>query len=160
MVNIFAGGRRLAVGAIVAVACFGVYTASQFHPEVIHTERMYAIDGECVPGAVHDTKIVYTPGGATAFLHVCYFPGVRDVHGATVARMAAFADTVNLAALDRRADAQVWYHRRMVALRLLPYVLGIALGTFVIGWIVRGFLGIPRGMDRPMPPASSPDPTP
>lgn len=51
-------------------------------------------------------------------------------------------------AIDQEASQQL-RSRRTELLQLGALVLlFLAIGTWTIGWVVRGFLGIPRGMDR------------
>lgn len=85
-------------------------------------------------------------------------PYTSDVMAYTEARAKSF----NLSEADKRAAQDEWTSQRT---RNIGYGVGVAVAGWIvlsllqmlIGWIVRGFLGIPRGQDRRPELATSAD---
>lgn len=158
--NIFAGARRLALVSWCVVLLLGVYVSEADSPYLARMDRSLSPESGCLSPAQVVTEQIQTPNGHTAILSVCYDLATNrfnDVLARSILR--TLADTVDLRALDQEAAAQRWDRRRESGLFVLAASAALFAATSAIGWVVRGFLGIPRGMDRRPPDRDPPTST-
>lgn len=153
--NIFSGARRIAAVCAVAgtlAAAVAVFTSRE------SLSRSLAVDME---GALVEnsagcsylnelSEYVTTPKGRSATIHVCLWRSVRSIDESVIAELKRSAVAkVSTAELDRDADQQLATSRKEIAIIWAAALLALAILTWVIGWVVRGFMGIPQGKDSP-----------
>lgn len=146
--NVFSGARRLAVAAGVLLVGYGAYRAESGTPYLSRTQWLDSADDATCYKTAEASRVLTTPKGNTASLTVYYRSCNSFNQIVAESSLRKLADTVNLAALDQQASDQRWDSRKWVAQRLLVALAALLAATFCIGWVTRGFLGVPRGMDR------------
>lgn len=148
-VNLFAGARRLALITGGVILLLGIYASESDRPYLTRTDRSLSPDTGCLTPARSIEKEIRTPKGHTATLIVCYDLSVNRYNEiAARSKLRSLADTVDRRALDQEAAQQRWERRRESGQLALAACAALLVGTWAVGWIVRGFLGIPRGKDR------------
>jgi hypothetical protein len=182
--NVFEGARRLmAVGLILilAIGVFGAYSTSAYITRSYSMDfsgTPTAVDS-CPAGSEDEYKSEYIDGGSVG-VTLC-FPGFVTDDGRTVIGYVA-ADGQVFGNNRYAPEVDAYIEKRKTAFSIPPAhlgrvsdllrakkrsdrleIMGVTIGCMfglwllssVVGWIVRGFFGIPGGADRkPSAPGS------
>lgn len=175
--NVFSGARRIAlvIGAVVVGAwidsIFSYDQSTTLNYTVYLPDKPPELDGLCA-GEVYRYRIRTTLSGAETGVRLCFFSGTDDAgeivlavskisHGkyafspVTSATAAEYVENyANRFEIDAAGSEKAEVMQKKVRDELYEKIgrgplllLGGWLVVAAIGWVVRGFFGIPRGMD-------------
>jgi hypothetical protein len=159
MTNVFAGARRMTLFACAAIAFHGAYAVATFTPSLHRADFDLTQRSSCALDWRKVEREAQTPHGHTVTFAVYFAPcdGMLD-HVVAESRLRRMAAAMDERALDEDAAAQRWAHVRQALAWHGGALVCLLMATWAIGWITRGFLGIPRGMDYPPARTALPHP--
>lgn len=157
-INLFAGARRIAVLVAIGIAGVTGFFIATERPYITRTvfvdeQHPYAPpvlgDAACpfAQGWVTLTQTVRTPKGFDVSVDICATSYVRAEGGRAFVNDRFFPAS-ELSLMDRYGSEQLWSKRKDYFVAGLATLAVWFAMTWATGWIARGFLGIPRGMDR------------
>lgn len=159
MFNVFAGARRLAVIAAAAVMAGGIYESEFNAPRVRRSVVSPTAGQDCAQSWTWTQRELHTPSG-TPFFAAVYWCGDGLDRILAESKLSTLADTVSRSAIDHEASALHRAHRLRAGLRYGTALAVLLVAVWPIGWIARGLMGIPNGMDlsssRVPPPSPEP----
>ena len=156
--NIFAGGRRLAWLGAAALVAFVVWRVFAVGYESPHTV-LIGPDGAATPFSsdcpsdwTTRTVVVPSPSGSLPLGLCAPYPERLDEAASRALTLLLWEQ---LEAIEKQRRPTLELMRKMYAGAGVAALAVYVVVVWLIGWVVRGFLGIPRGMDR-KPDASPP----
>jgi hypothetical protein len=149
--NIFAGARRAAVVAAVAIVVATAVAVFTEQTTVMHTYSRLPPGSSlrvtrlqwCPSVLEYAATVLITPGGVEFTARVCSSSHERSASG--FGTIVAKLTSEDYSYVERETSERTWYERRNYLIIGGAALTTLLVGTWVIGWVIRGFLGIPRG---------------
>ncbi|MFO0243633.1 hypothetical protein [Gemmatimonas sp.] len=167
--NIFAGARRLALLAAVGIVAATAFFVVSERPYLSRDYVLLDADPKITPYQSTDacpyqdksvSRSTMTPAGYLVTVNICVPAALRAAQPLAdeVAQgwLPRVVGTDEMRALDEDGDRQVATRRKEFVQIGAVAIVVLGVCTWAIGWVLRGFLGIPLGMDRKPPAAETP----